>query len=78
MGELAAAVVIGFGEESLAVTLRELAGVNQLDRLVGQLEESDRMGQVAATSPESACEVGPGDVEVVEERCDSAGLLDDG
>lgn len=35
------------------------------------------MGQVAATSPEPACEVGPGHVEVVEERGNRAGLLED-
>ena len=66
VGELAAAVVVGFSKERLAVTLCEPTGVDQLDRLIGQLKESDGVGQVAAASPESACEVSTGDVEVVE------------
>ena len=78
MGELTSAVVVGFGEQRLAVTLREPTAVDQLDRLVGQLEQPDGVGEVAAASPEPACEVGPGDVEVVEQRGDRAGLLDDG
>ena len=60
------------------MALREPAAVDQLDRLVRQLEQPDGVGQVAAASPEPACEVGAGDVEVVEERGDRAGLLDDG
>ena len=52
--------------------------VDQLDRRVGQLEEPDGVGNVAAASPEAACQVGAGDVEVVEERGDCAGFLDDG
>jgi hypothetical protein len=36
------------------------------------------VGQVAAASPEPPREVGPGHVEVVEERRDRTGLLNDG
>jgi hypothetical protein len=75
--ELASAVVVRFGEERLAVALRESPVVDQLDCLVGQFEESDGVGEVAAAPAEPACEVGAGDVEVVEERGDRAGLLDD-
>ena len=70
LSELASAVVVGLTEERLAVALRELSAVDQLDCLVGQLEEPDGVGKVAAASPEPACEVGAGDVEVVEERGD--------
>ena len=78
LGELASAVVVGFGEQRLAVALCQPPAVDQLDRLVGQLEKPDGVGEVAAASAEPACEIGAGDVEVVEERGDRAGLFDDG
>jgi len=60
------------------MALRESAAVDQFERLIGQLEEPDGVNEVAAASAEPACEVGPGDVEVVEERRDCVGLLTGG
>jgi hypothetical protein len=66
MSELTSTVVVRFGEERLAVALGELSAVDSLDRQVRQFEEPDRVGQVAATPAQPACEVGPRNVEVVE------------
>jgi hypothetical protein len=77
-GELTSAVVVGFGEERFAVALRELPVVHQFDCLVGQFEQPERVGEVAAASSEPAGEVGAGDAQVVEEGCDGAGFFDDG
>ena len=74
---MTSAVVIRFGEQRLAVTLRQPTVVDQLDGRVGQLEQPDRVGEVAAASAKPAGEVGPGHIQVIEKRRDRAGLFDD-
>ena len=55
--ELTPALVVGFGEEGFAMPLRESSAVDQLDRQIGQFEEPDGVGKVAAASaePSVAC-----------------------
>ena len=47
-----AASVVGFGEQRLSVTLGQYAGVDQLDRLVWQVEQADGMRDVGSASPQ--------------------------
>jgi hypothetical protein len=78
LSEVTSAVVVRFGEERFAMSFRQSSALDQLDRLIGQFEQPDGVGEVAAASSEPSCEVGAGDLEVVEEPGDAACFFDDG
>ena len=46
-------MMVGFGEQRLAVALGERSAVDQVDRFVGQLEQADGVGKVATAPSES-------------------------
>ena len=56
-GEAAADVVARNSEERLAVALAEVAGLEQLQRLVGQLEQADQVGDGGAAAADAAGEL---------------------
>ena len=53
-GEAAADVVAAGAEQGAAVTLAELSGLEQLQRLVGQLEQADQVGDGGAAAADPA------------------------
>src|ERR1035437_9902292 len=75
-GELAAAGLVGLGKQDLSVALGERAVVDQLNRIIGEVEQTDGVREVAPAAAEPACEARRGDVQFVEQRGDRAGLLD--
>jgi hypothetical protein len=71
-------MVIGLGQQRLSVALGERTVAEQVDRVVGELEQPNGVREVAAAASEPSGQQGGGDVQVVQERCDRAGLLDHG
>jgi hypothetical protein len=61
--ELTTAAVIGLGQQRLPVALRPCSGVDQFDRFVGEVEEPDGVGEVAAAATEPPRETCRCDVE---------------
>lgn len=66
-GQRATAVMVGLGEKGLAVALGEDPGVDQLDRLVGEVKKADCVGEVAAAATEATRECACGDLEAIEQ-----------
>jgi hypothetical protein len=60
------------------VALGELAGIDQLDRLIWEVEQADSVGEVAATAAQPARETRRCDVQFVQQRGDRPGLLTGG
>ena len=71
------AMVVGLGQQHLAVALGQRAGVDQLDRFVGKIKQTDRVRDVGPAAAEAASR-GPALVmpQVVEQRRERPGLLD--
>ena len=76
-GEFTTSAMIRLGQQRLPVALRQCAGVDQLDRFVGEVEQADGVREVAAAAAEPPREDRRGDAELVEERRDRASFLDD-
>ena len=70
--------MVGFGQQRLAMPLTRRAAINQLDCLVGQVEQTDGVGEVRVASAESFREFSRPDVEVVEQDGDGSGFFDRG
>ena len=75
-GERAADGVIGGEQERAAVAFGQVAALDQLERLVGEVEQADQVrdGDAAAADPEA--DVLAGQAELLDERGAGAGLLD--
>src|SRR4051812_11471028 len=74
--ETAADVVSAGREKCLAVSLAELAGLEQGKHLVRKIEEADQIGARRAAASAPPCQVLLGDVELFDQRRAGAGLLD--
>ena len=75
-GEAAADVVAAGPEQGLAVALAELAGLEQLQRLVGQLEQADQVGDGGAAAADPARQLLFGQAELLDQGGAGARLLD--
>ena len=69
-------IVAAGGEEGLAVALAELARLEQLEQLVGQVEEADQVGDRRAAAADAPGQVLLGDVELLDQRRAGPRLLD--
>ena len=75
-GEAAADVVAGGAEEGLAVALAEVAGLEQLQRLVGELEQADQVGDGGAAAADAAGQLLFGQAELLDQGGAGLRLLD--
>src|SRR3954452_19028479 len=66
-GEAPARVVVARGEQGPAVALAELARLEQGERLVGQLEQADQVGDGGAAAAEAAGELLLGQPQVLDQ-----------
>ena len=57
--------MVQFRQQGLAVSFAQPAGVDQLDRFFGQVEQPDRVHDVGSAS-ESLCEHTSGDMQILE------------
>ena len=70
--------MVWLGQKRLAVALGHLPGIDELDHLVGQVKETDRVGEVGAAASQALGKRTGGDVEVAEQDCYRRGLLTGG
>src|SRR3954469_16161577 len=75
-GEAAADVVARDAQQSLAVALAEVAPLEQLERLVGELEQADQVGDGGAAAPDPFRQLLFRQAEVLDQRRAGACLLD--
>jgi hypothetical protein len=78
LGELATAMVVGLAQQRLSVALGERTVAEQVDRVVGELEQPNGVREVAAAASQPPGQQCRGEVQVVQERCDRAGFLTGG
>src|SRR6185295_10211996 len=75
-GEAAADVVAVSAEQGLAMALAELAGLQQLERLVGKVEQADQIGDRRPATADTAIELLLGEAELIDQGGAGASLVD--
>ena len=70
--------MVGLGQQYLSVALGQRPIVDKVDCLVGEIQQPDRVREVAAAAAEPARKIRRCDVQFVEQRGNRPGLLTGG